>query len=125
MAASGYRAPPRAEALRSEQWLESRGDLSPTNFAQSMYSGGLSGFFSLFTEQSSEERELERLEVERRAIITNEEVKGDEASWLAEQINRDGQPSFNESCLLAHLRAESPQLHPSLQPLLDRASETI
>jgi hypothetical protein len=125
MAASGYRAPPRSEALRREQWLESRGDLSPGNFMQAMYDGGFSGFAGLFTKQNDEARELERLETERRAIITNEEVTGDEASWLAAQINRDGELSFNESCLLAHLRAESPALHPSLQTLLDKAPETV
>ncbi len=103
MAASGYRAPPRAEALRREQWLESRGDLSPGNFMQAMYDGGFSGFAGLFTKQNDEEQQLERLEIERRAIITNEEVTGDEANWLAAQINRDGELSFNESCLLVHL----------------------
>ena len=68
---------------------------------------------------------FKRLEIERRAIITNEEVTGDEANWLAAQINRDGELSFNESCLLVHLRAEGPVLHPSLMTLLDRASESV
>lgn len=120
MAASGYCAPPREEALRREQWLESRGDLSPGNFIGAMLGGGLSGFKALFSRQSDEERELARLDNERRAIITAEEVTGDEAEWLAAQINRDGALTYNERCLLEYLKAESPQLHPSLQPLLER-----
>lgn len=125
MAASGYEAPTREEALRREQWLEARGDLSPANFVSSMFSGGLSGFTSLFTEQSADQRELARLETERREILTSEEVTGDEAAWLAAQINRDGELTYNERCLLEHLKAESPKLHPDLQPLLDRVADPV
>lgn len=125
MVASGYRAPPRSEALRREQWLEARGDLSPANFAKAMFAGGFSGFKDLFTRESEEDRELARLERERRVILTNEEVTGDEAHWLAAQINRDGALTYNESCLLAHLKAESPMLHPALRPLLDRVADPV
>lgn len=125
MAASGYSAPPRAEALRREQWLESRGDLAPGNFVSAMLAGGLSGFKDLFSRQNDEERELARLDNERRAIITAEEVTGDEAEWLAAQIDRDGALTYNERCLLEYLKAESPQLHPALQPLLERAAEQV
>ena len=125
MVASGYKAPPRSEALRREQWLEARGDLSPANFANAMFAGGFSGFKDLFTRESDEDRELARLENERRAILTNEEVTGDEAEWLAAQINRDGALTYNESCLLAHLKSESPMLHPLLRPLLDRVADPV
>lgn len=125
MAASGFRAPPRAEALRREQWLESRGDLSPVNFVQAMFDGGFAGFKDLFVKQDAEERELDRLENERRAILTNEEVTADEANWLVAQINRDGVLTYNESCLLAYLKSESQGLHPSLQSLLDRVAEPV
>lgn len=125
MSTSGYRAPPRAEALRREQWLESRGDLSPGNFLQVMLDGGFSGFRDLFTARSQEERELERLEMERRAILTNEEVTADEANWLVAQINRDGALTYNERCLLTYLKAESHGLHPILKPLLDRVADPV
>ena len=125
MVASGYSAPPRSEALRREQWLEARGDLSPANFAHAMFAGGFSGFKDLFSRESEEDRELARLENERRAIVTNEDVTGDEAEWLATQINRDGVLTYNENCLLAHLKDESPMLHPSLRPLLDRVADTV
>ena len=125
MAASGYRAPPRTEALRREQWLESRGDLSPVNFVQTMFDGGFAGFSDLFVKRDEEERELDRLEKERRANLTNEEVTADEANWLVAQINRDGVLTYNESCLLAYLKSESKGLHPSLQSLLDRVADPV
>lgn len=122
MAASGYRAPPREEALRQEQWLESRGDLSLGNMMTGMADakGVLSGFYQLFSPQNLEERELALLEKERREILTSEEVSGDEAAWLIAQINRDGKLTDNEAALLAALKSESPKLHPTLQPLLDQ-----
>ncbi len=124
MQASGYCPPAREEALRREQWLESRGDLSPVKFAREMFRGGFAGFQGLFPDQTPEERELEALERKRREIVTNEEVTGDEATWLAAQINRDGELTYNERCLLAHLKDVSPRLHPSLETLLDRAPAT-
>lgn len=123
MAASGYQAPPREEALRREQWLERRGDLAPGNFVAAMMQGGLTGFKGLFGALDQEQRELARLERERREILTNEEVTADEAQWLAAQINRDGALTFNEGCLIAYLKAESPKLHPNLQPLLDKVAD--
>ena len=125
MSTSGYRAPPRAEALRREQWLESRGDLSPGNFLQGMLDGGFSGFRDLFSARSEEDIELERLDAERRAILTNEEITADEANWLVAQINRDGDLTYNEQCLLTYLKAESDQLHPALRPLLDRVADPV
>jgi hypothetical protein len=125
MATSGYRAPPREEALRREQWLESRGDLSLGNMVAGMadVKGVVSEFYQLFSPQNLEERELARLEKERREILTHEEVTGDEAAWLVDQINRDGKLTDNEACLLAALKSESPKLHPTLQPLLDQVAD--
>jgi len=135
MAASGYNAPTREEALKRELWLESRGDLSPANVLRGMVgtrssdlqaqfgNGIMAGFFDLFSSQSSEERELERLEKERREILTREEVTSDEAAWLVALINRDGRLTYNEECLIATLRADSPTLAPELSPLLDRVAD--
>lgn len=136
MAASGYRPPTREAAIKREVWLESRGDLSPANVLSKMSSAGaggmtdqfskgvMAGFFALFSPQDAEERELARLEQERRVILTSEEVTGDEARWLVDQINRDGELTYNEKCLLANLKAESPKLDPILEPLLERVADT-
>jgi hypothetical protein len=114
MAASGYKVPTREEALRQEQWLACRGDLSLGNF--------LGRMFSVYDTQTPEERALARLERQRVEIITNEEVTESEATWLAERIGRDGRTTANEQMLLAFLKRESPRIHPSLQQLVDRAS---
>jgi len=122
MAASGYRVPTRDMALKREQWLQSRGDLSIGQFVSAIFKSDAAGFMSMFNEQSEEDRELERLERERREILTAEEVTGDEAAWLIAQIERDGELTDNERCLLEHLKSARAKLHPSLKALLDKAS---
>jgi len=127
MMASGYQVPPREEALRREQWLESRGDLSIGNilsgFTSAMRQGGIRSLLDLYKEQSSDERAMARLEQQRIEIITNEEITGGEVQWLKDKIGRDGKLTPNEKALLAYLKVESPTLHPSLEPLLDRLNE--
>jgi hypothetical protein len=115
MAASGYKVPAREEALRQEQWLASRGELSIGSF--------LGRIFSSYDEQSAEERALARLERQRIEIITNEEVTESEAVWLAARIGRDGRTTTNELMLLAFLKRESPRIHPALQQLVDKLAK--
>lgn len=125
MATSGYRAPTRDVALRREQWLQSRGDLSLGQFVSAMFKSDAAGFMSLFSEQSEEDRELERLERERREILTAEVVTGDEAEWLIAQIERDGQLTDNEKCLLMHLKGVRTKIDPRLQAMIDKAGEAV
>lgn len=126
MAASGYSVPPRDVALARQQWLDSRGDLAPGGFIKAMLLGGDFGIYDWFSRKDAQdERELQRLERERRAIVTAEEVTDDEAAWLVAQIYRDGELTYNEKCLLAYLQAENPKLHPTLTPLLERVPDTV
>ncbi|MEZ5926776.1 MAG: hypothetical protein R3D57_20605 [Hyphomicrobiaceae bacterium] len=122
MATSGYSVPSRQEALRQEEWLESRGELTLGNVLSSMLGGGLKGIISTYKEQSWEEQALERIEQQRIAMITAEPVTEPEAVWLAERIGRDGHLHENEKTLLRFLKDESPRLHASLAPLLERAA---
>jgi hypothetical protein len=122
MSASGYAMPSRQEALHQEEWLEERGELSLGNLLASMASGGFSRIFSAYKEQSWEEQALERIEQQRIAMITSEAVTEPEASWLVDRLDRDGKLHANEKALLDFLKRESPKLHESLQPLLDRAA---
>ena len=121
MAASGYAVPPRSVALRREQWLESRGDLSIGSILSSAFSGGLSGVLGHYHEQSDEERALARLEQQRLEIITNQQITGGEANWLAERMGRDNLLTNNEIALLQCLKEASPKIDPQLTPLLNRA----
>ena len=122
MASSGYAVPSREEALRSEAWLESRGDLSPLEVLAKMVRFSLDSVGEAYREQSPEERALARLERQRVEIITNEEITEGEATWLAERIGRDGRITANEQALLDYLRQESPEIHPALTELIARYS---
>jgi hypothetical protein len=121
MFVSGHAVPSREEALKREQWLES-GTGGVGDFLTRMSAGGLSGFWRLYREQTEEERALEQLERERLALITAEEITAAEAEWLSERIGRDGVLHENEKALLAFIKAESPKVHPSLEPLIERAA---
>ncbi len=122
MSASGYASPTREEALRQEEWLEERGELTLGSMLSNLANGGFAKMFSSYKEQSWEEQALERIEQQRIAMITSEAVTEPEASWLAERINRDGDLHENEKALVTFLKETSPHLHESLQPLLDRAA---
>jgi len=114
MVASGYRVTSREEALRQEEWLAGRGDLSIANF--------LGRIFASYDQLGAEERALARLERQRIEIITNAEVIESEAGWIAERIGRDGCPTPNERLLLAFLKRESSRIHPALQQLVDEVA---
>ncbi len=45
-----------------------------------------------------------------------------ECHWLVERIGRDGVLHENEKALISYLKQESPSLHASLQPLLDKVA---
>lgn len=121
MVASGYAPPPREEALARDAWLDRRGDLSLVGVAAGM-AGGLTNLFDDYSEQSSEERALARLALQKVEIVTNEAVTLAEATWLAQRIGRDGRLTPNERALLMFIKAESPSIHPSLQALVDKAA---
>lgn len=122
MAASGYKAPPREEALRQLEWLKESADLSAAAVLKRV-GDGFAGFLKGYDRQSPEERAMARLERQKIEIITNERIDAGEAAWLARRINRDGKLHDNEKALLSFIKRESPQIHPALQGLLDRVAE--
>ena len=122
LAASGYAPPSREEALRSDAWLKSRGDLSASNLVGAMVSNSLGSVWNAYCEQSSEERALARLERQRIEIITNEEITEGEAAWLVERLTRDDKLTPTELALIDYLRREATMLHPALVDLVRRTS---
>ncbi|MEZ5774666.1 MAG: hypothetical protein R3D33_08195 [Hyphomicrobiaceae bacterium] len=122
MAASGYQVPPREEALRREEWLEDRGDLAFPDVLGKMISGGLKAIWGAANEADWEEIALDRLEQQRIAMITAEEVTEPEAEWLAERIGRDGVIHENERVLIRFLKTESPAVHPALDQLIEKVA---
>ncbi len=130
MAAATYRAPSRIEALRREEWLEDD-KTSLSNIGTNLM-GALVGFRDLFSGAFLEEFEdaheqLERVWRERNeqmeiATTEAERISDDECDWLIDRISKDGAVHENEKALLSFLKRESPDIHPKLNPWLERAA---
>jgi hypothetical protein len=120
MAASGYAAPSREEALRREAWLDSRD--TATGFLSKMVAGGFRAVIDAYRTQSVEEQQLAGLERQKIEIITAERISGAEAEWLAARIGRNGRLEPAETALLTFIKRESPEIHPALRPLLDKVA---
>jgi hypothetical protein len=124
MAASGYLPPSREEALRAEQWLEDR---EPTVRFLGRAASSLFNSPSKVIEAYRHPDPLSDLYAadnarQDAARAAAAPVTDDEASWIAERIGRDGELDENEKALVRFIAAESPNLHPSLQDLVDRAA---
>ena len=59
-------------------------------------------------------------------IVNHQEPRGlvseDKLRWLAERIGRGGELSENGKTVLGLIAAQSPEMHPSLTPLIDDAA---
>ena len=128
MAAGGYQVVDRKEAMRREEWLDDTevdvaGMLSKTlSSVGQLMSGGLfsdalrSGSDLMDDAWAKRNDDLEAKEQVANAIDSAE------SHWLVERIGRDGVLHENEKALLNYLKKESPSLHSSLQPLLDKVA---
>jgi hypothetical protein len=117
MAASGYQPPSREVALRREAWLDDPSE-GVSGMLGRMLAGGLKGVIGAYGSPGAgnawAERNARRHAEKRAAEVITE----DEAQWLIRRIGRDGVLHENEKALLAFIRAESPRIHPALEPLL-------
>ncbi|NJR13427.1 MAG: hypothetical protein HC779_03215 [Phyllobacteriaceae bacterium] len=121
MAVSHYTVPLRSEALRREQWLDNHHE--SRSFFNRMLADGLKGVLKAYLDQSDVESAY-ALRNAARAAEADEAaaISADEARWLAGRINADGYIRANEKALLTMMKAQSPRVHPDLQPLLDRVA---
>jgi len=130
MAAGGYQMISRKEAMRREAWLDDTtsdvsGMLAMTLSSVGRFMSG-GGFSAGLGEMSASEqlesawaqRNMETAALEQQASV----VDADESHWLVERIGRDGVLHDNEKALLEYLKQESPELHPSLKPLLEKVA---
>lgn len=117
LVSSGYKSPPRNDALRAEAWIGSGGSIQ--NLLTKMLSGAVRSFFETYHYASDDERAFARLELERIEMLLGEKVPAEERSWLIGQIGQDGELNENERALLALIKTEAPDLHPDLKPLLE------
>ena len=118
MAQSGYQAPTRQEALRSEQWRDDD-SVSIGGFFSKAMSSGLRGILGSY---SVDDAWAEKNAKTNKEIADNEVIDAGEAQWLIDRINRDGVVHENERKLLAFIRDNSPDIHPSLAKLLDKVA---
>lgn len=118
MAASGYEAPSRREALRLEDWRDDD-RISVVDFFGRALSGGLRGILAGYSKDVAWE---ERLKAQERDIASSQQITDSEAHWLVERISRSGSLHDNERQLLAFIAGESPDVHPLLRPLLEQAA---
>jgi hypothetical protein len=128
MAATTYRAVPRAQAITREDWLadhdaDVRGSISRA----------FSGFGSIFTKGflntlfESSHDQIERAWQERNKAQADAETEAEritdsEASWLARKLMQDGIVDENEKALLSHLFAAGAEIPDDLKPLLKRSA---
>ncbi|WP_299480870.1 hypothetical protein [uncultured Roseibium sp.] len=121
MAMSGFTPPPREIALAREDWLSQPGGYEGGlgGFFRKMISGGVSGIRDAYADKT--DPFAARGAVMETEITLNEVVTEDEAGWLVDRIGRDGVLHENEKALLRFIRDESPNIHPALRPLLDKA----
>lgn len=115
---------PRESVLRREQWLrERRGTgrlLLETGKAAARLDLDFQGFRDAL---KGPVRALDADQEARDARIAyeRETIDEEEARWLIGRIKRDGVLNDNERALLAFIRKHSPNIHPSLEPLLAEA----
>lgn len=116
MASRGFQPPSRQEALRRESWLDDK-TTDIGGFFGKILAGGLRGIVSSFDDGGAA-----RLKQQQTDIATSEIVTADEADWMADRIGHDGHFADAEKALLIFIKTESPDIHPSLKPLLDKVA---
>lgn len=122
MASVNHVAVDHDEALRREEWLDDT-SVSVSDFMAGIFSGGLREFGrKMMSDTSLEGAYRQRNEAFEEANKRSEVVDAVEAQWLVERIGRDGILHANELALIKLLKNESPDVHPSLKPLLDKVA---
>lgn len=116
MAHLGYEPPSREEALRRSEWLNDQ-SISIGGFMKRMVNGGFSEIAKAYRGTGPHVDELQQQEA---AIEAAEQITEDEASWLADRLNRDGILHENEKMLLAYMETLGAELPPSLKSLIPR-----
>lgn len=123
--------PPAEEVLRREAWLKERRGTSELlrqigAEARKLGTGqvDLGARFRLAMKAMKgpiRERDLEAEEREAKIAYERETIDEEEARWLISRVKRDGVLHENERALLAFIRNTSPNIHASLEPLLQEA----
>lgn len=81
----------------------------------------LAGFKEGWSEIDAFGRPRDREEANLQESMARERIDEAEAEWLISRVAEDGSPDDNELALLAFIKKESPQIHPSLVDLIAKA----
>lgn len=128
MSVEGYKVIDRKVAMKREEWLESdtsdvSGMLAKTlGSLGSMLKGGLFGGAMRSGSDTMDDAWAERNAAMEAEAKQTHVIDEKESKWLVERIGRDGILHENEKALISYLKKESPSLHASLQPLLDKVA---
>jgi hypothetical protein len=116
LAARGQAVLPRSEFLQPSSWIDEppRG---VTSLFGDLTSALVANSLRAMWRESTAEAPGTPTDVRTDSTVTSTAVR-----WLADRIGRDGVLQANERALLRVLGEESPDLHPSLQTLLDTAA---
>ena len=119
MAATRQVMADRETALERQQWLDDD-SVDVASFFSRVFAGGLRGYVDNVKSETGLEAAYraanDAFEAANEAAVVIE--KG-EADWIAQRIGRDGVLHDNEKALLRFIKDESPDIHPSLLPLID------
>lgn len=121
MTVSGFVPVARDDEARREAWLahaDPYGYCGVGGFFNRMFSKAPANAGSLWGDGLDSWR-AHNAEVEHAQAVA-ESVTDEEANWLMYRIGRDGVLDEAEKALVAFLKAESPDIHPVLKPLLDQ-----
>jgi hypothetical protein len=122
MMASGHQALPRETALRYESFLYDEPESSEGDGLVDSLVKSLRGIYATVAEDGSEKKARKKRKRFEAQIADSERVTADEAAWLSTRITRDGNLSDAERALLTFIKQESPEIHPSLKPLLEQVA---
>lgn len=123
MCSAGYEPPTREAALRHETFLDEAG---PTlgGFFSRMAAGGFAAILEAYRSPGGIEAEWEARNRAAEALSRRAEtIDAGEAKWLAEHVGNGNRPlRDNERALLTLIKHASPEIHPTLKPLLDKVA---
>lgn len=113
--------PDRAEATRREKWLEQRRGTGNVmkGMLRSLNRRVLMATMADMMDGNDEDGAA--AQIAKAEAFARESIDQPEAAWLLDRIDADGVLHDNEKALLAFIKKTSPQIHPSLDPLFERA----
>jgi hypothetical protein len=115
MAAAGYAAPSREEALRREAWLNAPPERAVDTVGRAFTALlGADALSALDPESPGDEVFVDAQRDRESAIFTAAPVTAEEAGWMLDRIGRDGVLDGNEKALLEFVKDNADSVPPEV-----------